>query len=337
MRRLGFVIVFAAVVCMQAGGPGAEVKEKAEKRFTPVAKRLVDAINAHDAKAVQAEFAKIMRDALPADKATPVFDGLLQSNGKIERLGEPHIQPPEGVFPVYFAGGMVLDMKIVLDAGDKIIGLWFMPHVSREIPVKEKHETALRLPFAGDWLTFWGGDAAELNQHHGVPNQQYGFDFIAVDSKGSANTGDGTKNEDYAAFGGEILAPAAGEVVEVIDGVRDNTPPSMNPYSALGNAVFIRHMKDEVSVLAHLKQGSTRVKVGDKVAAGQVIGLCGNSGNSSQPHLHYHLQNTPVIQDGTGIKVTFSDAAVVKDGKPTRKGNYSPVKGDVVRGKTATP
>jgi len=119
-------------------------------------------------------------------------------------------------------------------------------------------------------------------------------------------------------------------VTDVIDGVRDNVPGSMNPYSALGNAVFIQHREREVSVLAHLKRSSIRVKVGDRVERGQVIGLCGNSGNSSEPHLHYHLQNTPVIQDGTGIKCYFRTVVVTRDDKTEPRKNYSPVKGDVV-------
>jgi murein DD-endopeptidase MepM/ murein hydrolase activator NlpD len=119
-------------------------------------------------------------------------------------------------------------------------------------------------------------------------------------------------------------------VTDVITGVRDNVPGSMNPYSALGNAVLIQHREHEVSVLAHLKLGSAKVKVGDKVKAGQVVALCGNSGNSSEPHLHYHLQNTPIIQDGTGIKCYFEKITVMDGTEKESKPNYSPVKGDIV-------
>ena len=104
----------------------------------------------------------------------------------------------------------------------------------------------------------------------------------------------------------------------------------MNPLSALGNAVFIRHGKQEVSVLAHLKQGSIKVKAGDAVKKGQVLGQCGNSGNSSEPHLHYHLQDTAVIQDATGIKCFFERVVVEKKGDKSTRENYSPVKGDII-------
>src|SRR5262249_6635739 len=130
--------------------------------------------------------------------------------------------------------------------------------------------------------------------------------------------------------GREVLAPADGVVTDVIDGVRDNVPRSMNPLSVLGNAVFIQHGKHEVSVLAHFKQGSIKVKAGDAVKRGQMLGLCGNSGNSSEPHIHYHLQNTVVIQDAIGIKCFFDEVVVEKEGIRSTRENYSPVKGDII-------
>ncbi len=208
----------------------------------------------------------------------------------------------------------------------------------RTIPVPDKHETKLRLPFDGNWLVFWGGDTKELNQHHDAPNQKYAFDFVIVDSNGKSHKGEGTENEDYSALGQEILSPSDGVVTDVITGVRDNDPGSMNPYSGLGNAVFIQHREYEVSILAHLKYGSIKVKVGNKVKAGQPIGLCGNSGNTTEPHLHYHLQNTPIIQDGTGIKCLFEQVIITRNGKEEFKSRYSPVKGDILHlksGKTA--
>jgi len=61
-----------------------------------------------------------------------------------------------------------------------------------------------------------------------------------------------------------------------------------------------------------------------------VIGLCGNSGNSSEPHIHFHLQHTPVLQDGRGIKCLFERVKVVRDGKTEERKEYAPVKGDII-------
>ncbi|UCF43887.1 MAG: peptidoglycan DD-metalloendopeptidase family protein [Planctomycetota bacterium] len=308
----------------------AFAEQAATERFEKVVGRMVEAINEANYPGIQADFSQIMLDAFPLEKLTPFFQSVSAQYGKIQKLGQPRYIPPnQAIFPAYFERG-VLDIKVVLDMQDKIIGLWFLPHVVTDIPVPEKHETELSLPFKDRWLVFWGGDTKELNMHHDVPNQQFAFDFIGVNEDGAMHSGEGKANEDYFSFGREVLVPADGTVTDVIEGVRDNVPGSMNPYSGLGNAVFIQHREHEISVLAHLKLGSIKVKVGDKVKAGQVIGLCGNSGNSSQPHLHYHLQNTPVIQDGTGIKCYFQKMNVIEDGKKQAKMNYSPIKGQIV-------
>ena len=197
------------------------------------------------------------------------------------------------------------------------------------MPIKG-NKTALYLPFKGEWVVFWGGDTKKLNAHYDIENQRFAFDFGILDTKGKSYKGQGKKNKDYYCFGKEILAPADGIVIETIDGVRDNKPGSMNPYSAIGNAVVIKHSKKEFSVFAHLEQNSIKVKPKDKVKQGQVIGLCGNSGNSSEPHLHYHLQDSEIIQEAKGIKCYFKDIIVKnKKGKIYKK-EYSPIKGDII-------
>jgi murein DD-endopeptidase MepM/ murein hydrolase activator NlpD len=105
----------------------------------------------------------------------------------------------------------------------------------------------------------------------------------------------------------------------------------------LGGVVIIKHLEHEVSVLAHFKQNSIRVKVGDKVNKGQVLGLCGNSGNSSESHIHYHLQNTPIVQDGTGIRCVFSNVVVSRDGRSKSEKQYSPIKNDMVEQELEMP
>jgi murein DD-endopeptidase MepM/ murein hydrolase activator NlpD len=73
------------------------------------------------------------------------------------------------------------------------------------------------------------------------------------------------------------------------------------------------------------------VKAGDHVLRGQLLGKCGNSGNSSEPHLHYHLQHSPIFQDALGIKILFQKLAVTKHDQTEVKSNYSPVKGEIIR------
>lgn len=323
MRR--FLIVLAVLISaalVAAAGGGTE-------RFGKVVNRMVKAINKGDYAGAGRDYDASMEEFFPLEKRKPFFKNLSTQYGKIERLDKPRLtQPGQAIFVAHCERGK-LDIQVWLDDKDKIIGLLFLPH-KPAIPVPEKNETRLSLPFKGRWLVFWGGDTEELNQHHDVPNQRFAFDFLGANEEGKTRKGEGPVNEDYFAFGREILAPADGKVTDVIKGVRDNIPGSMNPYSALGNAVFIQHRENEVSVLAHLKLGSIKVKVGDNVKSGQVIGLCGNSGNSSEPHLHYHLQNTPIIQDGTGIKCYFGKVIVTDKSGGKAKKNYSPVKDEVV-------
>ncbi len=307
----------------------ASAEESAVGRFEKVVNGMVKAINEGDYVRIGSDFDRTMEDFFPLEKREPFFKNLSVQYGKINRLDKPRLaQPGQAIFVANCEHGK-LDITVWLDENNNITGLLFLPH-KPTIPAPEKHETELFLPFKGRWLVAWGGDTKELNQHHDTPNQRFAFDFLGLDEKGSTRKGQAQINEDYFAFAREILTPADGIVTDVISGVRDNVPGSMNPYSALGNAVFIRHREQEVSLFAHLKLGSIKVKVGDKVKTGQVIGLCGNSGNSSEPHLHYHLQNTPIIQDGTGIKCYYQKVIVLENGKKQSKTNYSPIKGETI-------
>jgi murein DD-endopeptidase MepM/ murein hydrolase activator NlpD len=315
--------IFAAALSstVTVSGQGAD-------RYMKMANQLVELINTGDYAGIQARFNKEMAAALPLDKSSAFFAGLTKQMGKFQKLGEPLPDGEWMLFPAKFESG-TLDMRIALDSRGLIAGLLFKPHeATKSAPAK--HQTQLSLPFKGRWLVFWGGDTSELNHHHDVPNQRFAFDLLGVGEDGKTKQGDGSRNEDYYAFGREVLAPADGTVVEVIEGVRDNTPGSMNPYSAVGNCVLIQHREDEVSVLAHFKQESIVVKVGDKVKGGQLLGQCGNSGNSSEPHLHYHLQNSPVLQDGLGIKCVFQKVVVARDGKTETRAKFSPVKDEII-------
>ena len=303
-------------------------QERTRKTFEEVAGRIVKAIDAADYKGMRKEFDPQMLRVFTEAKCKQFFQGISGQLGKIEKLEAPQFESESvAKFVTRFERG-TLAMTLTLDKQGRVAGIFFKPHT--EQPVREKNQTKLTLPFKEEWFVFWGGDTVELNYHHNNPAQRFAFDLVAVGADGRTHTADGTRNEDYYAFGREILAPADGVVTEVIDGVRDNVPGSMNPLSALGNAVFLQHREHEVSVFAHFIQGSTKVKLGDKVKRGQLLGLCGNSGNSSEPHLHYHLQNSPIIQDATGIKCFFENVSVEQKGSKLKKPSYSPIKGDLV-------
>jgi hypothetical protein len=101
----------------------------------------------------------------------------------------------------------------------------------------------------------------------------------------------------------------------------------VNASQPLGNHIILDHGNGEHSFLAHLRKGSVRIAVGDTVAAGIVVGECGNSGNSSEPRLRDHLQTTPVFGRGEGLPAQFR--GYVADGEPVERGE--PVPGQRIR------
>lgn len=189
-------------------------------------------------------------------------------------------------------------------------------------------KTRLRLPFEGPWFVYWGGRSVWENQHATTPDQRFACDFLVVRG-GKVHDGDGTRNEQYHSFGQPVLAPGDGVVVTAANGVLDNPPGRMDEERPLGNHVVIDHGSGEYSFLAHLQRGSISIKSGDRVKAGQRIGRCGNSGRSTNAHLHYHLQTSPRFGWGrreSGLPAEFVD--YVADGRPVLRG--APIRGQTV-------
>ena len=186
--------------------------------------------------------------------------------------------------------------------------------------------TAMRLPFDGLWYVRWGGRTIGQNLHTAFRDQRFAYDLVGVEDN-EFYRNNGKQNADFFAFGRPVLAPGPGTIAAVVDGIEDNTPGKVNDVGfgagLLGNHVIIDHGQSEFSFLVHLKNGSTRVMVGAHVEAGDPVGLCGNSGNSSGPHLHYHLQNTAVFAHGDGLPIQFrnytSNGRFVESGEPVRQ------------------
>jgi murein DD-endopeptidase MepM/ murein hydrolase activator NlpD len=305
---------------------GQTASEKVQK----MAELFVSAYDAKNYAQIEAQFNAQMKIAVPNKKLFEFLDGLKRDLGRITKLDSPNfIAPSVANFPAEFERGKMV-LLIALDAEGKIGGLSITAPPSVKPKNTSRNRTKFALPFKGEWFVAWGGDTIEQNQHQDAPNQRFAFDILKVDAKGKTYKGDGSKNEDYYAFGQEITAPADGVVTYVVDGVHDNKPGEMNQMFVPGNLVIIKHTEDEYSLFAHFKQNSIRVKTGSKITKGQVIGLCGNSGNSSEPHLHFQIQNTSFFEDEGSMKTFFEKVMVKRDGKTETKNDYSPVKGDNV-------
>jgi murein DD-endopeptidase MepM/ murein hydrolase activator NlpD len=178
-----------------------------------------------------------------------------------------------------------------------------------------RQQTQLRLPFRGRWVALAGHRAGEPHASLHLASQRFAHDLVIVGADGRSYAGDRRKNRSYRAYGQPVVAAADGVVVRVGDGVADNTPVGRRPsWRALlsrprelaGNYVVLRHRGGEHSAYFHLQRGLP-VKLEQRVKAGQLLGRCGNSGNSAEPHLHFQLQDGPDPLRARGLPPSFSD------------------------------
>jgi hypothetical protein len=176
-----------------------------------------------------------------------------------------------------------------------------------------------RLPFDGAWMVIWGGETEFRNYHAPVPPQRHAYDIV-IWRDGATYTGDGSSNEMYHCYGQPQYAPAAGTVVVAVDGYEDDTPgqgptadPMMHP---AGNHIVIEVGEGEYLLMAHFQPGTIAVAEGDVVVAGDLVGLTGNSGNSSEPHVHIHLQSTPDMFDPSTIGLPLAFTGYTANGEP---------------------
>jgi len=220
-----------------------------------------------------------------------------------------------------------LDISFIYNAKCQLTSLLIKNHFPEDLPLLERNSTSMALPFHGEWYVFWGGPTVAQNYHNAHQNMRGAFDFVMIDQRGKSYNTDGKKNEDYYAFGQEIIAPCNAKVVRVIRGIKDNVWPNMNTVKAHGNAVILKTKGNEFLFFAHLKEKSIVVNEGDQVVQGQKLGLCGNSGYSTEPHLHFNLQNVADLFDPTGAPCYFDNILV--DGQPRQ--DYSPVRGERIQ------
>ena len=188
-----------------------------------------------------------------------------------------------------------------------------------------KTKTSLILPFKGVLMVSNGGRTPETNNHNRPPdsgpqNQLYAYDFR------TNTTGKEKTLEECGVFGREVLSPGNGIIIQVINGAIDVLLGERDRSVGVGNAVIIDHLNGEFSLLCHFKFNSIKVGVGDQINQGDVIGLCGNTGNTFQPHIHFNLQDGPRMHTAKALPAQF--AKIVVDGEI--KTNYEPVKNQLV-------
>jgi hypothetical protein len=182
--------------------------------------------------------------------------------------------------------------------------------------LRYEQKTRLFFPIKGKFLVVQGDDFNE--PHSRAWSQQFAYDIVIVGPNYEVAKNEGRANEDYFTWGQEVLSPADGTVVYARNDVPDQKVPNVvnrevyvnlpDPmYTIAGNNVLIEHGNGEYSSLGHLKQGSVRVKAGDRVRQGEVVGRVGSSGSSEHPHLHYQLMAGAHLHRSDGLPSRFEN------------------------------
>ncbi len=183
---------------------------------------------------------------------------------------------------------------------------------------------SMSLPFSGYWTVVNGGVEKSTSHSWNLITQRYAYDFVFPGKDGKKYKGNGRKADEYYGFGRDVLAPADGTVIKAQNNIRDFSYAGTGSVDIMtsdfrGNYLIIRHAKHVYSFIAHLKKGSCIVKPGDFITRGQVIGRCGNSGHSTEPHIHFHVQDHPGFYSAVGLPIPFKNVEIRLKDSPIAK------------------
>src|SRR5262245_48136760 len=177
----------------------------------------------------------------------------------------------------------------------------------------------------GEWLAGNGPSNTSGHRRALIPvagqahiAQRFAIDWVRLREEGRTFTGDPKDNKNYRCYGAEALAVADAVVAAVKDGIPENVPGPTSRAVPItletvgGNHVILDLGQGHYALYAHLQPGSLRVKVGDKVRRGQALGLVGNSGNSTEPHLHFHITDGSAGLESEGLPYLLESFEVQK-------------------------
>jgi hypothetical protein len=196
--------------------------------------------------------------------------------------------------------------------------------ISAELNVRQRAPIIVQAPLRGsDWLAM---GATGPNSYHRRAlmveggqawlAQRYAIDFAQfhiVDGKAFTWEGPENQNSSYFCYDQRIHSVAPGKVVEIMDGLPENVPHSgklaidLTWQNAGGNHVVVDVGFGLYAFYAHMRPGSVAVKQGDIVTAGQILGHVGNTGSSTEPHLHFHIIDRPQFLSGQGVPYEFAN------------------------------
>lgn len=186
------------------------------------------------------------------------------------------------------------------------------------LPVDRQPAIRLAPPLKGPGWIAANGCCATITSHRGaamafdgrlkVP-ERFAIDFVQIGPDGRLFSGPADRLESYRYYGVPVHAAAGGTVTMIVNDMDEQVPGAVRsgvtPENAAGNSVVVDMGGGNFALYAHLQKGSVRVRPGDRVTTGQVLGLLGNTGNSDAPHLHFHVMNGPVPLASQGLPYVF--------------------------------
>lgn len=230
-------------------------------------------------------------------------------SGEALKAQDPILKPGEAAVLYVFLdfssfsteNPVVLEHKLQMkaaNAGPEIYSIPFASIKTSDLPVIQ-----LSSPLKGkNWFSPNAPSNFSIHRRviiplEGTPRipERFAVDWVKIGENGFSYQGDPTKNESYHAYKAPIYAAAPGKVIAVKDGIPENTPTAKSMAVPItlesigGNYVMVHLGSHQYAFYAHLIPGSIKVKKGDLLKTGDLIALLGNSGNSTEPHLHFHI------------------------------------------------
>jgi len=264
------------------------------------------------------------------------------------RPGAPNVTEKQKISPGLRA---VAYLWITLDSGAKIptslehrLSVDDKTLDAAPVSVSTMKPPVISPPLRGsDWLSANGPSNKSGHRRALVPvdgkvriAQRFAIDWVQLRDNGQTYVGDPKDNKNYRAYGTDVLAVADATVVATKDGIPQNEPGEnsravpITLETVAGNHVILDLGGGFFAFYAHLQPGSLRVKVGDRVRRGQVLALLGNSGNSTEPHLHFHVSNANSPLGSEGVPYLLDSFEVLKP-SPSQRHNELPLEDQVIR------
>lgn len=239
------------------------------------------------------------------------------------------------VLPFNFTVFLVVYSLKFRSKSDKLVLLYFKPgspeenyyyHINQRSRFEKYKFMNARLPFNGEWTVSQAFDGEFTHK----AEWRYAFDFVITDEENKTFKDSGIKLNDFHCYNLPVVAVYKGKVVKVVDGVEENEIGKINIKQNWGNTVIIDHGQGLFSAVSHLKKDSVKVKEGDEVEKGGIIGLCGNSGRSPEPHIHFQFQKNDKVGSST-IQFPFGHFLVNKNNRYELKSYDYPAQDDKIQ------